>query len=220
MRHVRGASSAARSLVGGAVPVVPPAGFRAGRARSGEPRGGRERALGSLAGARVRARGLSCLLASTVPLLAPVLYAVAMITANFFLIRGPLRWLSPARRLTTRLSLKVLLAGLTVVNVVLSVAIFPLEGVAQLTTAMLSVGLAIAYVAAALRLTARALRREGAREPLHPAEWLPPTLALGSMVAFVVIVSALVGSAFWLLLQADIPGVSTLVDWLMGEGSP
>ncbi len=156
--------------------------------------------------------GLSCLLASTVPLLAPLVYAVAMVTANFFLIRGPLRWLRPARRLTTRLSLKVLLAILTVV-------IFPLVGVAQVTTAMLSVGLAVAYVEAALRLTTRALQREGARESLHPAEWLPPTVALGGMTAFVVIVSAVLGSAFWLLLQVDIPGVSTIVDWLMGEGS-
>lgn len=163
--------------------------------------------------------GLSCLLGSVVPLLAPLIYALAMIVASLFLVRGPLRWLSPARRLSTRLSLKVLLAGLTVVNLVLSVAIFPLVGVAQLTTALLSVGLAVGYVEAALRLTSRALRREGARESLHPLEWLPPALALGAMCAFVVTVTAVLGGAFWLLFQVEIPGVSTLVDWLTNQGS-
>lgn len=164
--------------------------------------------------------GISCLLGSVVPLLAPVLYALAMILANFFLIRGPLRWLSPARRLATRLSLKVLLALFTMFNLVLSVVIFPLVGVAQLTTALISVGLAVAYVEAALRLTSRGLRREGAREGLHVSEWLPPALLLAAMTAFVVGVSAVLGGAFWLLLQVEIPGVSTLVDWLTGSGAP
>lgn len=164
--------------------------------------------------------GASCLIASTVPLLAPLLYATAMILAHFFLIRGPLRWLAPGRRLTTRLTLKLVLAVLTVVNLVLSVAIFPLVGVAQLTTAALSVGLAVAYVEGALALTGRALRREAAREPLRVIEWLPPTLILGGMLAAVAALTAFAWGAVWLLFQVDVPGVSTLVDWLTGTGAP
>ena len=163
--------------------------------------------------------GASCLLASLVPLLGPLVYAMAMLLANFFLIRRPLRWLAPVRRITTRLTLQIMLASLTVVNLVLSVAVYPFVGLAQLFSAILSVGLAVAYVEGALWLTSRALRREAAREPLRVVEWLPPALVLGFMVAFAAALVAFTWGAEWLFLQTDLPGVSTIVDWLTGESS-
>jgi hypothetical protein len=158
--------------------------------------------------------GVACLITGLVPLLAPVVFAAAMILANFVLIRQPLRWLRPARRLSTRLSLKILLAGLTLANLILSVLVYPLFGVAQVTTAIISSLLALAYVEAALRLTSAGLRREAAQTPLQVWEWLPPTLLLGACFLFILVVSATAGGAFWLLLETEIPDVSTIVDWL------
>lgn len=164
--------------------------------------------------------GVACFIAGLVPLLAPAVFAAAMLLANFVIIRQPLRWLRPGRRICTRISLKVLLAGLTVVNLILTVLVYPIFGVAQLTAAVLSSLLALAYVEAALRLISSGLRREAARTPLQVWEWLPPVLLLGACFLFVVVVSAAAGGFFWLLFEVEIPDISTLVDWFGEEAPP
>lgn len=162
--------------------------------------------------------GISTFLAAFVPLLAPLVGAAGMIVASIFVVRRPLRWLGPARRIATRITLNLSMAFFTWVSLVVSVVLFPLFGAGQVATGVVTVLLAVVYVEMALWLLPRRLAREAAREPLRFGEWALPAAALGSVVVGTVVTFALAGAAMHLLVEAQIPGVADIVSWF--ESAP
>lgn len=154
------------------------------------------------------------LFASILPLAAPVAFAVTMIAAQFLLVRRPIRLLGPYRRVATRLTLKLLLALLTTLDLVVSVVVFPLFGVAQAVAAALSVVLAWVYLEGALALLRNRLRREATSPRLDTWEWALPASFMGVLLVSAAALVLAVGGVVYVLLEAEIPGLEALVEFL------
>lgn len=154
-------------------------------------------------------------LASTVPLAAPLVFAISMLLAQLALVRRPVRWLGPARRIAARLTLKLLLAGLTLVSVLLSTVLFPLLGVAQVVVTSWSVASAVLYVEGALWLVQNRLRREARGPGLDGWEIALPTVLIGALLAGTALTLGSALSLAHVLLWAEIPGVREIVEFLL-----
>ena len=141
----------------------------------------------------------------------------ALFIAKVMVVRQSLRWLSPTRRLMLRLNLKLLAAALSVGNLALNVAVAPLASAASLPLSAASVVLFAVYLESARWMLGRRLRWEAAATPLQAREWLVPVGLLAGLLAVTGIGGFGIWGLLYVLTEADIPAVSDLAEWLLGE---
>ena len=162
--------------------------------------------------------GVGSLLAGFVPLGGVWMSMFAMFVGHVMLLRRPLRWLPPARRVITRLSMKLWFAFLGVASFVLNLLAAPLLAVAgagALFSALFGVGALALYLEGGLLLVERRIAREAANPRLTLLEWAIPLGLVGGLVV------ASVGGVIlsWGMLSAiaalDVPGVATIARWLL-----
>lgn len=162
---------------------------------------------------------VSTALASVVPFLGALVFAVAMLSTNLLLVRRPARWLGLRRRILTRLTLSLFLALLTAASLVASALLLVLPVLGQLGTGLLSLLLAVIYVEGALAWIGNRLRLESRQASLSLAEWLLPTLALSTLLGLTALSMLSVVGLLHLLLWAEIPGVAELAAFLLDVGA-
>ncbi len=156
--------------------------------------------------------------AGLVPLAQSMVQIVAIFILHVVLLRRPLQWLTPARRMTTRFTVKLLGAGLGAVGVLVNVAVAPLPGVSAVVLAGVGFTLTAIYVEVGLMVVRRRLQWEADGVALRVREWmLPGVLVGGLLISTFGLLGAAAGSLH-LLASADIPTVSELAAWLLQLG--
>ncbi len=162
---------------------------------------------------------LGHLLAGFVPLLPSLLLLVGLLGAHLMVLRRPLAWLGPVRRLLTRFLLAVLLALLSLAGLfanLLAVPLLALLGSGVLVSALTGLLGTALYVEGGLLLVRHRLERE-ARDPrLALWEWLLPLGAAGLLLGGAFASVLLLRGAWWLLVEAPIPAVADLARLLGG----
>jgi hypothetical protein len=154
--------------------------------------------------------GLASFVAAFVPLLQVVVQIAALFILHVVVLRGALRWLSPARRALARISLKIFGACLGVMALLVNVAVAPLIGVSALVLGLFGPLMTAAYVEGGLVILRRRLRWEADGEPLKGTEWAIPVAVLVALLALGVAVIAISAAVIHLMASAEIPGVSEL----------
>jgi hypothetical protein len=141
----------------------------------------------------------------TLPFVATLLTVAFFIAMRFLLIREPVQWFGPARRLTSRFTLRMWLLLTSVVTLVANELLTFLPGVNMLLKMLVSVAGAALFVEGSLWFLRGRLRREASPDPsLQWWEWgLPLTLigvvcALGASLALVL-------HGLWRLIQDYLP---------------
>jgi hypothetical protein len=153
--------------------------------------------------------------AGTVPLVQAALQIVAFLVLHVVLLRRPLYWLTPVRRLTARTTIKLLGAVLGATSVLVNLLVAPLPGVSNAVLAIVGFAFTAAYVEGGLVILRRRLLWEAEGRPLSPVEWGLPAGLIGVLVMSTLgLVGATVGSLH-LLATADIPTVSQLAARLL-----
>jgi len=156
--------------------------------------------------------------AGLVPLAQSLVQIAAIFVLHVVLLRRPLQWLTPARRMTTRFTVKMLGAFLGALGVLLNVAVAPLPGVSAVVLAVVGFVLTAAYVETGLAVVRQRLRWEADGIGLRPIEWaLPGSLVMALLVSTLGTLGAAAGSLH-LLASANIPTVSELAAWLLQLG--
>ncbi|MEN0067847.1 MAG: hypothetical protein AAGA48_37305 [Myxococcota bacterium] len=105
---------------------------------------------------------LATFLSGWVPLLASIVTAGAMITANLTLLRRPLRWLSPVQRAITRLGSRLWFVMLLLTSMVLNTLAAPLIaawGLGAAASGLIGAVSTYLYVEGSLWLIERAVTR-------------------------------------------------------------
>lgn len=151
----------------------------------------------------------------SVPLIQTVVLALGLLVLHVFLVRSGLGWLLPARRVAARFTIKLVGALLTALAFVVNVAVAPLVGVSAVLLAVLGLVSAVVYVETALWLIRRRVAWEAEGRPLQKREWMLPA-GLGAGLVFTVLGSiGMAVGGLHLLATAELPGVSTLAEWLL-----
>lgn len=159
--------------------------------------------------------GVASFFAGVVPLVQALVQVAAMFVLHIVLLRRPLYWLTPARRLAARMTIKLLAAVLGAVGLLVNVAVAPLPGVSSAVLAGLGFVLTAAYVEGGLTVVRRRMAWEAEGRPLSPVEWgLPVGLVAALVVSTVGVVGVAAGSLH-LLATADLPMVSALAAQLL-----
>lgn len=177
-----------------------------------------EALAGRWVGRRVLGYGLvtaASFVSGTVPLLQSAVLALGLLVLHVFLVRNSLGWLLPARRVAARFTIKLVGALLTALAFVLNIAVAPLVGVSSILLGLLGLVSAVVYVETALWLIQRRVAWETEGRPLQKREWLLPAGLGGGLLCGV---SGSIGAAvggLHLLANAELPGVSTLAEWML-----
>ncbi len=160
--------------------------------------------------------GLVSFAGGLVPLLQSAIMLALLVYVHVRVVREPLRWLPPGRRLALRVLIRLIAVAIALADLALNALVAPLFG---LGAAILSVsglvGTAL-YAEIALRLVERRLRWEQEDRPLGTAEWLLPAVLLGAIVAALLaglgMIYALLQTLDW--LQGGF--VRQVAEWLAG----
>lgn len=102
-------------------------------------------------------------LAGWVPWLGTAVTAVAMVLANILLIRRPLQWLRPGRRMVTRLVLRVWLFALVLVSFLLNTlaaGLIPALGAGAVLSGIVGLVTTVLYVEGSLMAVERGIRAQ------------------------------------------------------------
>lgn len=154
----------------------------------------------------------------SVPLGGVLLAVVAMFLGHVMLLRRPLRWLSPARRVTTRLAIKLWFALLGVLSFVANLIAAPLlafAGFGAVFSALTGLGVFGLYLEGGLWLLDRRIAREAKSGRLDPAEWFVPTALFGGLLVSAVAGVVVLWGTLNTLESLDVPGVAQLARWLL-----
>lgn len=157
-----------------------------------------------------------------IPLVPALLMALSLALAHFVLIREPLGWLSPIRRIVTRLSFKLVMAVVTMITLLINVLLLPFLGINTVISIVIGfLGTAI-YVELALFWIGNRLEREAHRPGLDLWEWAVPVTALGALIVTtfgLVTIAALASALIWWL---PIPSIEDITSFLLppSQGSP
>ena len=156
--------------------------------------------------------------AGLIPLAQSLVQIVAIFVLHVVLLRRPMQWLTPARRMTTRFTVKILGAFIGAVGMLVNVAVAPLPGVSAVVLAVVGFALTAVYVETGLAVVRRRLLWEAQGMGLRVVEWaLPASLVLALLVSTLGTLGLAAGSLH-LLASADIPTVSDLAAWLLQLG--
>jgi len=156
--------------------------------------------------------------ASFLPLVAGLPVFIGMLVTRIVVIRRPMRWLSATRKLTTRLTLSLLLALITLGTILVNAVLYLAGGLGQLATVFLSIAGLLVFSELSIRLVANRLRREGGSEGLDTWEWLLPAAVIGGFVVSAVFVVGVTALLLYLVLWMDIPGISDIAAFLLSTG--
>ena len=154
--------------------------------------------------------GAGSFVAGAIPLLQVVVQIVALFVLHVVVLRRSLKWLSPGRRVLTRISIKMLGAALAATALLINVAIAPLVGVSAFILGAVGPLLTAAYVEGGLAILRRRLEWESQDEPLHFSEWGLPA---GFMIALLGVIGGTIAAALGtlhLLSTMDVPTISEL----------
>lgn len=140
--------------------------------------------------------GVGSLVGGALPLVATLLTFLGMAVARYGMLRAALRWLTPARRAATALTLHLglVLASLAALVAhelltLLPVVNLPLKGAVSVLGVM-------AYTELALRLVERQLRRDHESPRLDAWEWLLPSGLVASCAGASVAVAAVLWGVY------------------------
>lgn len=159
--------------------------------------------------------GLASFFAGAVPLVQAGVQVAALLVLHVVLLRRPLVWLSPARRLSARTTIKLLGAVLGAVGLLVNVAVAPLPGVSSVVLAAVGFGFTATYVEGGLSIIRRRLQWEAEGRALAPVEWgLPAGLVASLLAGTALVVGAAAGSVH-LLVASELPAVSALAARLL-----
>lgn len=161
---------------------------------------------------------LTSFLAGAIPLLQVAVQIAAVLVLHLVLLRRELRWLSPARRILTRITIKMLGAAVTCFALTLNVGLAPFPGVASIVLGLAGPILTAAYVEGGLTIIRRRIRAEAEGERVGMGEWFLPTLLATLLVVAVLATVGLVAGTLHLLSTMEIPTVSDVSQRLMELG--
>jgi len=140
--------------------------------------------------------GVGSFFGGALPLVASGVTFVGMAVARYGILRAALRWLTPARRTATAMTLHIGLVTASLVALIvhelltlLPVVNLPLKGVASVLGVM-------AYTELALRLVERQLHRDRRGPGLDAWEWLLPAALVAAALGLAVAVAAVL---WWVL---------------------
>ena len=162
--------------------------------------------------------GLGCLIGGPVPLVASVVTVVGLIVARHTVLRERLVWLSPRRRVTTRILLRLWLLVVALGSFLFHelLTLLPLAGI----VAKVAVGLVAtaAFVEPAFALVESRMVRDSRGDTLDTWEWALPValllalvgIAVATTAAVVFVWQALDGAGGWLVTEVR----TRLADWL------
>ncbi|TDP77260.1 hypothetical protein DFR33_101160 [Bradymonas sediminis] len=157
---------------------------------------------------------LASFLAGVVPLLQVVVQVAALFILHIIVLRRGLIWLSPARRVLARVSMRLLGTAIAMSAVVINVAIVPLIGVSAVVLGVLGPLLTALYIEGGLAILRKRWRLEAEGQPLRVSEWALPGVVLLMMFGALAATVAVVVGAAYMLANADIPGVSAIAEVL------
>lgn len=160
--------------------------------------------------------GVLTLIGGHIPFVAPMLLVLVVAMVHFRLLRRPLRWLSHGRRITLKLTLKLFVAFLAVVNVVVNLVLAPFLTGGAIIVAVVSVCSLMAYVELAHFMLARRLGWDRERRPLAVAEWAPPFGMMGALMASIAVPGAALGAGVYWLSTVNVPTVAEIASWVGG----
>jgi hypothetical protein len=155
--------------------------------------------------------------AGLIPMLQGVAMVVVLIYLHIKVIRKPLQWLSPSRRVAARFSIKIFAAGLICFNLVCNVLVIPLVGASALVLSALSVFQVVFFCEGSLKLIDRRLEWERNGESLKVREWLFPTALMGGTLAIVGTGLGLASLVLYLLTETEIPGVAEIARFILNS---
>jgi len=150
-----------------------------------------------------------------IPLVQAVVQIAAMLVLHLILLRRPLYWLTPGRRLAARTTIKLLGALLGAFGLMVNVLVAPLPGVSGVVLAGLGFALTAVYVEGGLAIIRRRLVWESEARPLQVVEWGLPVGLVAALVGCTAAVVGVVTASLHLLVSADIPTVSELAARLL-----
>ena len=168
---------------------------------------------------RLRGYGLVALasfLAGFVPLLQTLVQLVALFILHVVVLRRGLSWLTPKRRIFTRLSTRLFAGVIAALSLLINAMIAPLLGLSAVVLAFVGPLLTALYVEVGLRVLRGALRRDEEDQGLKFLEWAMPigfALALLGMILAALVPLVLV--VHW-LSTAQVPSNENLVEILTG----
>lgn len=152
-----------------------------------------------------------------VPLLQALVLAAGLLTLHGLLLRRALGWLSPARRLAARLTLKLLASGLTALAFVINVAVAPFVGISAFALAAIGLLFTALYIELGLRLLRRRIAAEAAGAPLAFGEWALPAALIGGALLLSLALGGAITGALYLLTEAALPTAPEIAHWLLGN---
>jgi len=138
-----------------------------------------------------------------------------MLVLHVILLRRPLYWLTPVRRLAARTTIKMLGALLGSVGLLVNVIMAPLPGVSSLVLGGVGFAFTAAYVEGGLTIIRRRVQWEAEGRPLQVVEWGLPVAMVTSLLLSTAAVVGVVAGSLHLLVSADIPTVSELAKRLL-----
>jgi hypothetical protein len=159
--------------------------------------------------------GAASFFAGTIPLVQSGLQVLALLVLHIALLRRPLLWLTPGRRLAARTTIKLIGAVLGATSVLVNVAVAPLPGVSNAVLAALGFGLTAVYVESGLWVIRGRLRWEAEGRPLAVVEWGLPVVLVATLLLSTAAVIGTAAGTLHLVASADIPTVSALADRLL-----
>ena len=140
---------------------------------------------------------------------------VALLVLHVVLLRRPLMWLAPGRRLTARVTIKMVGALLGALSILVNVAVAPLPVVSSAVLAGVGFGLTAVYVESGLVVIRQRLRWEADHRPMSVVEWGLPAALVGALLLSTLAVVGAVAGSLHLLAAADVPTVSELAARLL-----
>ena len=158
---------------------------------------------------------LSVVVGGWIPPLTTLVFFVALLVVHLAIVRQPLRWFSFARRTTTRFTLKLLFAFITVLKLIIGVLTTPLYGLHIPICAVAAVIGVLVYMQVSLWLIRDRLRREAVSAKLDAWEWMLPAGLTGSLVVVSGLTFAVIGLVLYVLTTMDIPGVSDVAAFIL-----
>lgn len=159
--------------------------------------------------------GVGSFFAGAIPLLQVVVQLVALFVLHVVVLRRSLRWLSPGRRVLTRISIKMLGAALAATALLINVAIVPLVGVSAFILGAVGPLLTAAYVEGGLVILRRRLRWESDHESLRFSEWALPAGFMAVLLGVIGATIAVTLGTLHLLSTMDVPTVSEIAQTLL-----
>jgi hypothetical protein len=156
--------------------------------------------------------------AGAIPLMQVGVQIAAIFVLHVVVLRRGLLWLSPARRVFARISMKMLGAVIAAMALLVNVAVAPFLGVSAAVLGLVGPVLTALYVEGGLFILRRRLRWEAAGEGLKVVEWGMPVVFLLGLAGLVAATVGAVMGSLHLLATADVPTVSEFAKMFLEMG--